>query len=169
MAVIGPIGMNVVSAAGQCRLERNEGRGSEHPGAVERSGERLERVLLHAHAVDVGDGGKRRGNSLPREGLQPCVAPYFATRGRGDMRGERGGIPPKSPPRRWCEAVASTMVLRATCCVSRGWLIVSCGAMTACHRLRGGNLGCPSVVPACRRHPGRRNTGLRTAAIPSGD
>ena len=43
-----------------------------------------------------------------------------------------------------------------------------CGAMTACHRLRGGNLGCPSVVPACRRHPGRRNTGLRTAATPHG-
>ena len=35
--------------------------------------------------------------------------------------------------------------------------------MTACHRLRGGLLGCRVVVPACRRHPGRRNTGLRTA------
>ena len=35
--------------------------------------------------------------------------------------------------------------------------------MTACHRLRGGILGCRFVVPACRRHPGRRNTGLRTA------
>ena len=61
----------------------------------------LERVLLHAHAVDVGDGGERRGNSLPREGLQPCVAPYFATRGRGDMRG-----PPNSPPKATPEAVA---------------------------------------------------------------
>ena len=39
------------------------------------------------------------------------------------------------------------------------WL---CGAMTACHRLRGGILGCRFVVPACRRHPGQRNTGLRT-------
>ena len=28
--------------------------------------------------------------------------------------------------------------------------------------------GCPSAVPACRRHPGRRNTGLRTAATPRG-
>ena len=65
-------------------------------------------------------GGERRGNSLPCEGLPPCVAPYFATRGRGDMRGGRGGVPPKSPPRRWWQAVASTMVLRATCCVSRG-------------------------------------------------
>ena len=67
MVVIGPIGMNVVSAASQ-------------------------------------RGGKRRGNSLPREGLQPCVAPYFATRGRGDMR----GVPNRSTsiaPRRWCVAV----------------------------------------------------------------
>ena len=101
MAVIGPIGMNVVSAASQ-------------------------------------RGGERRGNSLPREGLQPCVAPYFATRGRGDMRGGRGGVPPKSPPRRWWQAVASTMVLRTTCCVSRGWLVGSCGVKTAYHRLRGG-------------------------------
>ena len=92
-------------------------------------------------------GGERRGNSLPREGLQLCVAPYFATRGRGDMRGERGGVPPKSPPRRWCEAVAATMALRATCCVSRGWLVGSCGVMTACHRLRGGILGAPIGGP----------------------
>ena len=92
-------------------------------------------------------GGKRRGNSLPREGLQPCVAPYFATRGRGDMRGERGGVPPKSPPRRWWQAVATTMVLRATCCVSRGWLVGSCGVMTACHRLRGGIMGAPIGGP----------------------
>ena len=104
-------------------------------------------MLLHAHAVDVGDGGKRRGNSLPREGLQLCVAPYFATRGRGDMRGGRGGVPPKSPPRRWWQAVASTMVLCATCCVSRVWLIGSCGAMTACHHLRGGILGTPIGGP----------------------
>ena len=60
------------------------------------------------------------------------------------------------------------MVLRATYCVSQVWLVGSHSAMTACHRLRGGNLWCPSVVPACRRHPGRRNTGLRTAATPHG-
>ena len=107
----------------------------------------LERVLLHAHAVDVGDDDKRRTFSLPREGLQPCVAPYFATRGRGDMRGGRGGVPPKSPPRRWCEAVASTIVLRATFCVSWVWLVGSCGAMTACHHLRGGILGAPIGGP----------------------
>ena len=45
-----------------------------------------------------------------------------------------------------------------SCCVS-----MLCVAITACHHLRGGILGRPSAVPACRRHPGRRNTGLRTA------
>ena len=57
-----------------------------------------ERVLLHAHTVDVGVDDKRRTFPLPREGLQPCVAPYFATRGRGDMRGGRGGVPPNRTP-----------------------------------------------------------------------
>ena len=50
-----------------------------------------------------------------------------------------------------------------SCCVS-----MLCVAITACHHLRGGILGRPSAVPACRRHPGRRNTGLRTAATPAG-
>ena len=40
---------------------------------------------------------ERRCNSPPREGLQPCVAPYFATLGRGDMRGD-GDVPLKSHP-----------------------------------------------------------------------
>ena len=66
----------------------------------------LERVLLHAHTVDVGVDDKRRTFPLPREGLQPCVAPYFATRGRGDMRGPPMGIP-QIAPRRRCEAVRS--------------------------------------------------------------
>ena len=34
-----------------------------------------------------GDDDRRRPFLLPSEGLQPCVAPYFATLGRGDMRG----------------------------------------------------------------------------------
>ena len=59
----------------------------------------LERVLLHAHTVDVGVDDKRRTFPLPREGLQPCVAPYFATRGRGDMRGPPMGIPQIAPRR----------------------------------------------------------------------
>ena len=84
------------------------------------------------------------------------------------MRGGRGGVPPKSHP-----GGGAGLSLPPWCCVQRAvcikvWLVGSHGAMTACHRLRGGNLGCPSVVPACRRHPGRRNTGLRTAATPHG-
>ena len=39
-----------------------------------------------------GCDGKRRGNSPPREGLQLCVAPYFADRGVGDMRGAAVGV-----------------------------------------------------------------------------
>ena len=54
---------------------------------------------------------KRRCNSLPREGLQLCVAPYFATLGRGDMRGGLTQI----APRRWCGAVASAMVCIVLC------------------------------------------------------
>ena len=119
MAVIGPIGMNVVSAASQ-------------------------------------RGGERRGNSLPREGLQLCVAPYFATRGRGDMRGGCGGVPSKSHP--GGGAGLSHPPWYVSYCVS-----MLCGAMTACHHLRGGIFVVAWVVPACRRHPGRRNTGLRTA------
>ena len=74
----------------------------------------LERVLLHAHTVDVGVDDKRRTFPLPREGLQPCVAPYFATRGRGDMRGGRGGVPPKSHP-----GGGARLSLPPTCCVQR--------------------------------------------------
>ena len=40
------------------------------------------------------DDDQRRAFSPPREGLQPCVAPYFADRGVGDMRG-----PPNSTPK----------------------------------------------------------------------
>ena len=41
--------------------------------------------------------------SIPGRVWQPCVAPYFATRGRGDMRGTKS--PNKIAPRRWCVAV----------------------------------------------------------------
>ena len=39
---------------------------------------------------------ERRTFPKPRQGLKPCVAPYFADRGVGDMRGQ---------PRRWWQAV----------------------------------------------------------------
>ena len=108
---------------------------------------------------------ERRGNSPPREGLQLCVAPYFATRGRGDMRGRRGGVPPKSHPGgvRGCRIRHG--VYRGVYQWCSSWLL---GAMTACHRLRGGIFVVAWAVPACHRHPGRRNTGLRTAATPAG-
>ena len=51
-----------------------------------------------------GDDDRRRAFPPPRRWWQPCVTPYFATRGRGDMR----GVPNRSPsiaPRRWCGAV----------------------------------------------------------------
>ena len=44
--------------------------------------------------ANCADDDQRRCNSPPREGLQPCVAPYFADRGVGDMRG-----PPNSTPK----------------------------------------------------------------------
>ena len=47
---------------------------------------------------------ERRGIINPRRGWQPCVAPYFADLGVGDMRGPPMG-PPKMPPRRWWQAV----------------------------------------------------------------
>ena len=49
---------------------------------------------------------KRRGNSLPREGLQPCVAPYFADRGVGDMRGLRRYAEKMPPRRQWQTVIA---------------------------------------------------------------
>ena len=47
---------------------------------------------------------ERRGIINPRRGWQPCVAPYFADLGVGDMRGQPMGAP-KMPPRRWWQAV----------------------------------------------------------------
>ena len=96
-----------------------------------------------------GDDDRRRAFPPPRRWWQPCVTPYFATRGRGDMR----GVPNRSCTQSHPGGGAVCIILCTT------WL---CGAMTACHRLRGGILGCRFVVPACRRHPGQRNTGLRT-------
>ena len=109
------------------------------------------------HLRHGGDDDRRRAFPPPRRWWQLCETPYFATRGRGDMR----GMPNRSTsiaPRRWCGAV-----LPLWCGVYHlVYHMVAC-AMTACHHLRGGILGCRLCPPACRRHPGRRNTGLRTA------
>ena len=64
---------------------------------------------------------ERRCNSPPREGLQPCIAPYVTTLGRGDMRGGWRRST-KIAPRRWCGAVVSSMLLYCAvcqCCVVR--------------------------------------------------
>ena len=51
-----------------------------------------------------GDDDQRRAFPPPREGLPLCVAPYFADRGVGDMRGPPTP-PTMMPPRRWWQAV----------------------------------------------------------------
>ena len=48
----------------------------------------------------------------------------------------------------------------------RRWDVVCRG--TACHRLRGVDYICVIIVRVCRRHPGRLNTRLLTAATTSG-
>ena len=48
-----------------------------------------------------GADDQRRAFSLPREGLQPCVAPYFADLRVGDMRGPPQCAPMMPPRRRW--------------------------------------------------------------------
>ena len=57
-----------------------------------------------AHSASSGDDDQRRAFPPPREGLPLCVAPYFADRGVGDMRGPPTA-PTKMPPRRWWQAV----------------------------------------------------------------
>ena len=137
---------------------------------MERSGERLERMLMHAHAVDVGDGGERRGNSLPREGLQLCVAPNFADLGVGDMRGPPMGAPKMPPRRRWQAVIAPHDPMshtRDTQHVARNTMVEA----TASHHLRGAiwveRFGTPRMSPrprvakygvshSCHRLPGWR-------------
>ena len=58
-------------------------------------------------AARGGDDDRRRAFPPPRRWWQPCVTPYFATRGRGDMRGAPNRHE-KMPPRRRWQAVRST-------------------------------------------------------------
>ena len=110
------------------------------------------------HFARGGDDDPRRGNSLPREGLQLCVAPYFADgcrRHAGTVEVHRENATP--------EAVAgchrTTLPTRYT--ADTQYTIF--GA-TAPHPAGVRFGGCPSAVPACRHDPAWRNTGLRTAA-----
>ena len=85
---------------------------------------------------------ERRGIINPRRGWQPCVAPYFADLGVGDMRGLPMGAP-KMPPRRWWQTVIAPhdpmSHTRDTqhVAVARNTMVEA----TACHHLRGGDLG----------------------------
>ena len=94
-------------------------------------------------------------------------SPVFRHAGSWRHAGRAWWYPTQIAPRRWCEAVAATMALRATCCVSRGWLVGSCGVMTACHRLRGGILGAPIGGPRMSPTPRSAKYGATHGCNPS--
>ena len=89
-----------------------------------------------------GDDDRRRAFPPPRRWWQPCVTPYFATRGRGDMR----GVPNRSCTQSHPGGGAGLCFRRGAVCIilCTTWL---CGAMTACHHLRGGIFGTPFGGP----------------------
>ena len=58
----------------------------------------------HPHLCHGGDNDRRRAFPPPRRWWQLCITPYFATRGRGDMRGVPNRLT-QIAPRRWCGAV----------------------------------------------------------------
>ena len=101
--------------------------------------------------------------SNPGRRLALCVAPYFADRGVGDMRGPQNGVP-NMPPRRWWQAVIAPhndvlhKMIHATPRCKRQ------PRTTSGVRLRSSDL----ARPACRHDPAWRNTGFRTAATTSG-
>ena len=83
------------SSCGGTRFEAAQWRGAgerQHSGAAHGSGAGFEAAQWRGEVI-----------SIPGRGWQPCVAPYFATRGRGDMRGTKS--PNQIAPRRWCVAV----------------------------------------------------------------
>ena len=114
-------------------------------------------------SANGGGDDRRQGNLLPRQGLLLCVAPYFADRGVGDMRGWRR-CTEKMPPRRWWQTVIAQHKPQDTQHITYH---ISADA-TAPHPSGVRFGGCPPVVPACRHDPAWRNTGLRTAATTSG-
>ena len=104
-----------------------------------------------------GDDDRRRAFPPPRRWWQLCETPYFATRGRGEMR----GVPNRSTsiaPRRWCGAVLPLWfyVYHFVCQRCKTW---SCGAMTACHHLRGGIFGTPFGGPRMSPTPRSAKSG----------
>ncbi|MDY4882345.1 MAG: hypothetical protein SO127_08030, partial [Muribaculaceae bacterium] len=119
---------------------------------------------------------KRRGNSPPRRWWHLCVAPYFATLGRGDMRGRCAGRSTQSHPGGGA-GLSLPSWWDVYCCVS----VVYFGTMTACHHLRGGifvgGVGGPRMSPTPRSakygatHSGNPSRGgenvrLRSSSLP---
>ena len=111
---------------------------------------------------------ERRGIINPRRGWQPCVAPYFADLGVGEMRGPPMGAPMMPPRRRWQAVIvphdpmSHTLIhstLHATLLWKRQPATTSGVAIWVGHH---------HALPACRHDPAWRNTGLRTAATPRG-
>ena len=94
------------------------------------------------HLRHGGDDDRRRAFPPPRRWWQPCVTPYFATRGRGDMR----GVPNRSCTQSHPGGGAGLCFRRGAVCIilCTTWL---CGAITACHHLRGGIFGTPFGGP----------------------
>ena len=105
---------------------------------------------------------KRRGNSLPRQGLQLCVAPYFADgcrRHAGTVAVRRENATPEAVA--GCHRTTQRPDTQCNICYTTA-------DATAPHPSGVRFGGCPSAVPACRHDPTWRNTGLRTAATPRG-
>ena len=88
------------------------------------------------------DDDRMRAFLQPRRWLAPCETPYFATRGRGDMR----GVPNRSCTQSHPGGGAGLCFRRGAVCIilCTTWL---CGVMTACHHLRGGIFGTPFGGP----------------------
>ena len=104
--------------------------------------------------------------SNPGRRLALCVAPYFADRGVGDMRGPPNGTPICHPGGGGRLSLHHTTMFY-TVDAQSDTRKTTAGAQprtTSGVRLRSSDL----ARPACRRHPGRRNTGLRTAATTFG-
>ena len=105
--------------------------------------------------------------SNPGRRLALCVAPYFADRGVGDMRGPPNGVPNMPPPAgggRPSSRQASMYYIIDRQDDTRQSTAVAQPRTTSGVRFGWSDL----ARPACRHDPAWRNTGLRTAATTSG-
>ena len=131
--------------------------------AVSHSGEASSGIGCHrCYSACCGEMTKGEVISNPGRRLALCVAPYFADRGVGDMRG-----PQTAPQYATPEVVAGCHCTAQPCGTQDDTRQSTAGAQprtTSGVRLRSSDLACP----ACRHDPAWRNTGFRTAATTSG-